>query len=71
MSAASLLWPSNAIQDSTDRGGAEGVLVATNSGATCGTITASEPGFIDLSITGSTVRLPLSRLLSIEPTNAC
>jgi len=64
LSTMSSWWPAEA----DDVGSLE---VTTTSGSTCGTVSASAAGWVDLEVSGDVVRIPLAEVVSIRPTGGC
>ena len=69
LSALSMWWPDRA-GEQVDRAGDQ-VTVTTSSGSACGTVLDSASGWLDLEVKGDRVRVPLNRLVSIKPVDAC
>lgn len=69
LSALSMWWPDRAGKQ-VDRA-SDQVTVTTSSGSACGTVLDSASGSLDLEVNGERVRVPLNRLVSIRPVDAC
>jgi hypothetical protein len=69
LSALSMWWPDPAGKQ-VDRAG-DHVTVTTSSSSACGTVLDSASGWLDLEVKGERVRVPLNRLVSIKPVDAC
>ncbi|MBU8808454.1 hypothetical protein [Mycolicibacterium goodii] len=54
-----------------ETGNVHRLAVATDSGSVCGTLLSSGSGTLDLQVDGGIVRVPLKRVLSVEPVFAC
>ena len=69
LSAMTMWWPDRGSTKAANAG--EQVTVTTSSGSACGTVLDSAGGSVDLEVNGERVRLPLNRLQSIKPVDAC
>ena len=69
LSAMTMWWPDRGSAKAANA--AEMVTVTTSSGSACGTVLDSAGGSVDLEVNGERVRLPLNRLQSIKPVDAC
>jgi hypothetical protein len=69
LSAMTMWWPDRGSTKAANAG--EQVTVTTSSGTACGTVLDSAGGSVDLEVNGERVRLPLNRLQSIKPVDAC